>query len=262
MNCKICGASTSSLSHALVLGKFPVEYFHCGNCSFVQTESPFWLADAYSEAVADSDVGLVGRNIALSRLTHAIIATLFNPGAQFLDWGGGYGLFVRLMRDEGFDFFRYDKYCQNLFARGLDADLVGGIQHFELITAFEVLEHLENPVVELNNMLSVSPAILFSTLLVPDSPPPFDKWWYYSLETGQHIAFFSLKTLQHIAREFGMNLHSNGHNLHMLSVKQFPNLMFKALSKQKVAGLIRLFTRRRSVTSEDYKRLTSKRTEL
>ncbi len=261
MNCKICNSPTFSMAHAPVLGKFPVEFFHCYRCGFVQTETPYWLSEAYSEAIAACDVGLVDRNISLYRVTQAIISTLFDPSGQFLDWGGGFGLFVRLMRNEGFDFFRYDKYCPNIFSKGLDIDLAEVNLEFGMITAFEVFEHLENPMDELNSMLSFSNTVLFSTLLISDDPPPVDKWWYYALETGQHIAFYTLKSLQIMGREFGMNLYSNGSGLHMLTVKRFPNIFFKMIAKQKVASLLHLFTKRRSLIGEDYKRLTGKTIE-
>ena len=261
MNCKICNSPTSSMSQALILGKFSVEFFHCCRCGFVQTESPYWLQEAYSEAIATSDVGLVGRNISLSKTTHAIISTMFDRDGKFLDWGGGYGLFVRLMRNEGFDFFRYDKYCPNIFASGLDIDLEEKNPDFELITAFEVFEHLGNPMDELKNMLNASKTILFSTLLVPDNPPPLDKWWYYSLETGQHVSFYSLKSLQIMAREFRLNLYSNGSGLHMLTVKRIPQFFFNMVSKQKVGSLLRLINKRLSLTGVDYTRITGKTCE-
>jgi hypothetical protein len=50
---------------------------------------------------------------------------------------GGYGMFVRLMRDGGFDFHREDPLCDNLFAQGFDRQDDGT---FELVTAFEVFE--------------------------------------------------------------------------------------------------------------------------
>ncbi len=41
----------------------------------------------------------------------------------FLDYAGGYGVFTRLMRDIGFDFYWHDPYTQNLFANGFEKDI-------------------------------------------------------------------------------------------------------------------------------------------
>ena len=60
---------------------------------------------------------------------------------NFLDFGGGYGVFTRWMRDEGYDFFHYDQHCPNLFAPGHEADISGSVR-YELATAFEVFEHI------------------------------------------------------------------------------------------------------------------------
>ena len=69
----------------------------------------------------------------------------FDPKAKFLDYGGGYGMLVRLMRNYGFDFYYFDKYCQNLFANGFDLK-DSACSRFELLTAFELFEHFSEPV--------------------------------------------------------------------------------------------------------------------
>ena len=121
MNCRICRSETRSIGRALVLGKHRVEYFACETCGFVQTEEPHWLAEAYTEAITSQDIGLVGRNVQFAGLMRQVLPVFFDHHAQFVDYGGGYGMFVRLMRDYGFDFFRYDTYCQNIFAKGFEA---------------------------------------------------------------------------------------------------------------------------------------------
>ena len=65
------------------------------------------------------------------------------------------------MRDIGFDFYRYDKFSENLLARGFEYKN-GGI---ELITCFEAFEHFDKPIEEIENMFKISKNILFSTEL-------------------------------------------------------------------------------------------------
>ena len=67
MECKICESESHKFAKASVLGRYEVDYFQCSNCGFVQTEDPYWLEEAYSDAIASSDVGLVFRNTMLSQ---------------------------------------------------------------------------------------------------------------------------------------------------------------------------------------------------
>jgi len=119
-----------------------------------------------------------------------LLALFFNKNGKFLDFAGGYGVFVRLMRDIGFDFVLYDKYTQNLFAKGFEYNPSHKI---EAITTFESFEHFAKPMDEIESMLKISKNIIFSTELLPDPIPKPEDWWYYGLEHGQHISFYSKK---------------------------------------------------------------------
>ena len=89
-------------------------------CGYVQTEDPFWLEESYYSSINDSDTGMMMRNLWHMNVTTTLIYFLFNTKGQFLDYGGGYGVFVRLMRDIGFDYYWQDKYTENLFAQGFE----------------------------------------------------------------------------------------------------------------------------------------------
>ena len=151
MNCKICGTLSEFVFEAKVLNKYEVKYFSCPNCEYLFTENPYWLDEAYNRAINISDTGLISRNIFLSKVVSTLIYFFFNKKGRFLDYAGGYGLFTRLMRDTGFDFYWHDPYCENLFANGFEYDMNNEI-HFELATAFEVFEHFSEPVNELKKI--------------------------------------------------------------------------------------------------------------
>jgi glycosyltransferase involved in cell wall biosynthesis len=226
MNCNICKSTSNLFSEYQILGKHHIKYYQCTECGFVQTESPYWLEEAYSDAIADSDIGLVYRNLQLSALTTRMIGNHFNSDAFFLDYGGGYGLFVRLMRDQGFDFHWEDKFCQNIFAKDfvLDQNI-----KYELVTAFEVLEHLVNPLPEIESMLKFSDNILFSTELLPTHNPRPGEWWYFAPQTGQHISIYSTISLQKIAEKLDINYYSDGSSYHLFSHKNLPSNIFSLL---------------------------------
>lgn len=231
MKSKITGGATEYLFTANVLNTYPVKYYRCVDTGFIQTEEPFWLEEAYSSAITSLDLGLLYRNIKLSDAVERVIAESVDTNGSFLDYAGGYGVFTRLMRDRGYNFFHTDKYCDNLFARHFDLTNPNAPASFNMVTAFEVFEHLNHPVEEIAEIRKHSDTILFSTELAPDKPitSPQD-WWYIVPETGQHIAFYTIKALETIGEKLGLTLYSNNVNLHILTARKFSPGIFSALA--------------------------------
>jgi hypothetical protein len=218
----------------LVLKKYDARLLRCPSCGFTFVENPTWLAEAYVEPINRSDTGYVWRNLWARDRMNVCIETHLNPNGIFLDYAAGYGLFVRLMRDIGFDFRWSDLYCQNLFARNFEVPepLIGP---FEAVTAFEVFEHLANPAEETKKLLSITDCLIFSTKLLPDPAPQPQDWWYYGAEHGQHIAFYSRKSLEILASRFGCQLitdDSDTHtDLHVFSRKKVSTEFFSRRSR-------------------------------
>ena len=256
-SCKICNSNSEEIFVAKVLGKHNVKYYKCSNCSFIQTESPHWLEEAYSEAIAETDVGLVSRNVEYRPILYNTIHKFFDPKKSFIDYGGGYGIFVRMMRDLGLDFYRYDTYCENIFCKGFDIE-DSGKNKFELLTAFEVFEHLVEPVKEVEKMLALSENILLTTQLQPDEIIHPNDWWYFTFETGQHVSLFSKESLQILADRYGLKLISNGNNLHLLTKQSINNSYFKWITKSRISKVFflksRLFSKK-SLLQNDYQKV-------
>ncbi len=118
--CKICGMQSEFFDEAEVLRKYAIKYFRCPSCGFVQTETPYWLEEAYSSAISGLDTGILYRNLLNQRFTTAVLNLLVPEARRSLDYGGGHGIFVRLMRDSGFEFSWNDLYATNDYARGFD----------------------------------------------------------------------------------------------------------------------------------------------
>ncbi|WP_170916558.1 class I SAM-dependent methyltransferase [Dyadobacter psychrophilus] len=220
MRSKITGGETEFLFATKLLQKYDVKYFKCKETGFIQTENPFWLSEAYESAITKLDVGLVNRNVNLATQTEKILIKFFNYKQNFLDYAGGYGLFTRIMRDKGFKFYNTDKFCQNLFAEYFDLKQFSTGTYFELVTAFEVFEHLANPLEEIGEILQLSDNVLFTTELLPDDLESFKNWYYLSAETGQHISFYSLESLKYLALYFGRNLYTNRRTTHLLTKRK------------------------------------------
>jgi len=252
MDCKICGKPSKEFDNAIILGKHKVRYYHCSECGFVQTEEPYWLDEAYSGAFASIDTGTMRRN--MRNTTNLLFFMKYVDDGPCLDFGGAYGVLTRMMRDYGFDFYSYDKYAQNVFASGFDGDLT---KKYAMVTSFENFEHFVQPMVEIENIINMTEIIYFTTFLQPGShPPAVQSWWYYTLETGQHISFYSKETLKYIAKKHNMYLITDNFETHILSKKMIPHSFFKRLRiYNKINNFVNLarYFRKPSKTMEDMK---------
>lgn len=234
MKCKICDGNSEIAFTHLVLSKYDVKYFRCVNCGFLQTEDTYWIEEAYNNALNIDDTGLIKRNEYFREKVSVLLLFLFQKEKSFIDFAGGYGIFTRMMRDVGFDYYWTDKYAKNLVSRGFEQQLG---KSYEALTAFEVFEHLENPVQEIEEMFKYSDTIIFSTLILPVQLPNPNEWWYYAFHHGQHIAFYTQKSIQKLAEKFGATFYSNGTNFHMLSKKKFNQTSYYLLVKLSKYGL-------------------------
>lgn len=127
---------------------------------FLQTEEPYWLNEAYRSPISIIDTGVMSRNIGSSKITSVVLYFLFKKFNKFLDFGGGYGIFTRLMRDIGFDFYWYDPHSTNLLARGFE--IKSKNYKYKLVTAFEVFEHFTEPTKEIESIIQFSGNIFFN----------------------------------------------------------------------------------------------------
>lgn len=179
-------------------------------------------------------------------------------------------MFVRVMRDKGYDFYLHDIYAENLFARYFELKNYPGKGNFAALTAFEVFEHLENPAEELTAMFDLTDTIIFSTDLQPvQSFTKAADWWYFTPETGQHISFYNTMSLTILSQRFDCKLYSNGHNLHMLTKQNFLKDPFsdtgtpiKSLTKRIINGIAEKLvdnkTQRTSLLQQDFELYRSK----
>jgi hypothetical protein len=254
LNCNICKNEITLIFSRIVLKKYEVNYFKCNSCGFIQTEDSFWLNEAYSEAITNQDIGLISRNLNYSKITKVLIKFLnIDNELNFLDYGGGYGMFVRQMRDFGYKFLRYDIYCDNIFAKNFEGDLKS---HYNMITAFEVFEHLVNPFDTIKQLLNITDILLFSTEIQPNNSKEIEKWWYIMEETGQHISLFSLQSLKFIAEENKCFYYTNKKDLHIFTKKKISKLKVLFIMNKycrKTADL--LLTNKQSLLMADYLKL-------
>ncbi len=237
--CRICGKNAQPFFAKQILGKHHVSYFKCPACGQVQTEKPYWLAEAYSSFSSKLDTGMADRCLWTALTTVALARRMgIGPEEPCLDWGAGTGLFVRFCRDYGMNFFYLDPYAENIFASGFELNKAKPPSSLACVTAFEVAEHLPSPLEDFGELFALSPRhILFSTLLYTGQAAD---WWYFT-DNGQHVAFYTRRSLEFIAGHYGYHLASNDCDLHLFSRERVRDRLLDSCrkSREKQAALYR-----------------------
>ena len=231
VSCPVCSDAADFVFEAIVLKKHTARYYSCSNCGYLYASKPFWLEEAYGSAISAADTGLVYRNIKFSTILSNFLFMTGATKANHVDISGGTGLFTRLMRDNGFNYFWSDPYCENIHARGFEYESTAS--NVDYATAFEVLEHLTNPYELFSTAFNEVKAntLIISTEIFRGSPPPTKEWSYYSLNTGQHIGFFQKKTLEFIAKKLNLFFSSSG-NIHIFSKQPINVFLFALVNKR------------------------------
>jgi hypothetical protein len=192
------------------------------------------------------------RNLLNCEVASAVLKLLFPNVTNCVDFGAGHGVLVRLMRDRGFSFFWSDLHASNDYARGFE------LQHgvtCDFLTAFEVLEHLIDPISGLEEMMKLSENVFVSTCLVPEPAPRLDEWWYYTPTSGQHISFYTEDSLRFLAARFGRHLLTVG-PYHLFTTNPKSRLFFRLANRFKIARIINRIYRHTSLIDSDFEQMT------
>jgi hypothetical protein len=239
--CRVCGLNSLAAAFSATLLGRRVLYFECKTCSYVQTQAPTWLDEAYASAINICDTGIMLRNKLCEVKVLGTLLALGRLNGRVVDCAGGYGILTRLLRDQGIDAQWSDPYCDNLLAVGFEHDGEAA----DLVTAFEAFEHFVSPTEEIARLFEIAPSLLISTEIMPEPSPKPGEWWYYGLDHGQHVGFFRIKTLQFLADKFGKHLMTDGRSYHLFTDAPIAKLRWRA-SIRLVRHAPKLLTRRLS----------------
>jgi len=225
--CKCCGRNTrlfgsidASRSGQDRYGQvFPpserqIAYWRCLGCEFVFTNDLDSLSSAelaeriYNDDYIRADPGFVEErpNYFVSVLDE-LLAPLKNR-IEVLDFGGGRGTLASLARDKGFE--RFDSYDPFF------GDQIQPMRSYDLVTAFEVVEHSRDPLgtfQEIQSLLKPGGAVMFSTMIQPKCVSA--EWWYIAPRNG-HVSIHSVRSLRTLAGRLGMHCLSLSEVLHVL----------------------------------------------
>lgn len=198
--CRLCDAPAGEQFELTLIGRHRVRFFECGQCGSLQSETPYWLDEAYANSnLAMLDTGAAQRN--LNNVTAVYIWARMTGLGSVMDVGGGDGLLCRLLRDYGIDARLQDRYALNTYAKGFDAlPARRPVAH----TAFEVLEHFADPKTDLDALFADRPDSIIITTLMYEGQGR--NWWYLVPDSGQHVFFYTRRALAMIAKRFGYHV--------------------------------------------------------
>lgn len=230
-NCQICNASADYLdtvdlnksceeARGFVLppSGVQIDYFLCDVCGFCFAPEFYgWSFSDFEQLIYNDDYALIdpdyetvrpeGQAVLINQTFEAAKASL-----RHLDYGAGQGLLSKKLKGNGWDSTSYDPF--------VDVDIeVSELGSFDLVTAFEVFEHVPDVAALLADlrMLCKPDGLIFFTTLLSDQDIAKGRpltWWYASPRNG-HISLFSAKSLALSIQKTGFQLSSFSDGAHI-----------------------------------------------
>ena len=197
----------------LIQGQINSELYSCSECEFAFYPDQNWITQSFSDELNSLDIGSTDRTLIAADYLGVLLNSQKLRDGSFLDYGGGYGLLSRIMRDRGFSFKSYDPFTKQIFPTSSQTNNNLLEQKHDAITLIEVALHFEDPLEEFRRLLQLTDILVFTAVLTDEKLN--SDWWYLSPETGQHIALFSTRTLEILAEQLGVNVTTDGKFFHI-----------------------------------------------
>ncbi len=240
-HCRLCRSATSQVFTRTVLFTHQVAYFHCPSCGGLQTEFPYWLTASrvpQSECFNGGNASQILTNFLLLRRVLEILNV--RPKDRCVDFAGESGLFSRLMRDIGYQFFNFSKVGVNF----TNAEFcVGGTwdkfnRSVRLTTIFNKAENFIDPLAEWDAIFSTTTDYILGSTEIYSGQD--SNWDYLAPESGQRTFFYSPATLAQIAMRHRWSAYTLGNYFLLarapLSAAQVNELMGWSQSLDSVAN--------------------------
>ncbi len=203
----------------------PIYYRRCAACEYTWApEFRDWSDEDFLNHIYNEDYVHVDPDyISVRPQGNAeVVAQLFGKQRdriRHLDYGGGNGGLSSILAQQGWDTTSYDPFPG-------DGTAAASLGKFNLITSFEVFEHVPDPntlMANLRLLMDDECLVLFSTLASDGNIAPKGRlnWWYASPRNG-HISLFSTRSLALLAEKYGLGFRSFSPTTHCFFTR-FPD---------------------------------------
>ena len=229
--CKICegnaplfGVQDFNRSCEEVKGRFlplsgvPIYYRRCLNCGLLFTDAfDDWPDEAFLRHIYNSAYTLVDPDTELARPTSnaELVSRVFAGAEQaldVLDYGGGNGCFGKELEKAG---FRTPK----TYDRFHPAHRERPAGRYDLITCFETIEHMPDPVrgaADLVSFLKDGGLLFVTTLVQPEDILRQRMHWWYAAARNGHVTLFTHEALARLFARFGLGVYSLSPSTHLI----------------------------------------------
>lgn len=198
-DCKICHRPLTAIHDTQMLSDF----YHCPDCAFIFKDHEAYVSSERERKQYDQHNNTL-ESPGYVQMFEAFIALCITPHAQeiqtVLEFGSGPGpVLSKLLRDRGLEVDSYDKfYAPTPVYEG---------KQYDLITATEVIEHIEGPLEIMrffHEHLRKGGYLALMTQFHSNDSDTYLRWWYRRDPT--HISFFTPETFRTLAKKSGFDL--------------------------------------------------------
>lgn len=176
--------------------------FHfCSHCHFVSLDQQFHLTfeeERQRYKLHNNDSDNEGYKQWLSAFGDAAVRPFVSQHSRILDFGCGPNPLLKIILErEGYTVEIYDKH---FFVHPFEGK-------FDMIISTEVIEHIYNPLEQIQNLklhLKTGGCISLKTSFRPVSDEAFLNWWYK--EDRTHISFFSPEAVKSLSEKLGLEV--------------------------------------------------------
>jgi hypothetical protein len=202
------------------LDGIPIYYHQCHKCNFIFTSffdnfsDQNWSDYIYNDEYKRIDPDYSGkRSLQNKALVMSAIHSWWKDEDVGLDYGGGTGSLSASINSEGIKYESFDPF-------GEDTRI--GLKEYSIISAFEVMEHLSDPLRVFDHLQKMlirkRGLILISTQLINPAMQPGQliNSWYAAPRNG-HISLYSRKAMEYFGHKFELDYKQVSRGLHIFS---------------------------------------------
>jgi len=217
--CPLCNSSKKSVFMKVNAynNRDHVQLLKCSDCGFVYSETVCCNYTSYSiptskQSCEALDSASISQGI--PELATEIIDKISVKRGRVLDYGCGAGLMLRVFKEYGYEVLGVEE--SEAFRKILKKDNIPSIaslseiddlrESFDLVIVKDVIEHLENPVEAINEIVSFIKPGGFIYVRVPNRYAyPF----HWAVDTVEHVNHFTPSALKNVMKNSRMKMHGD-----------------------------------------------------